>query len=77
MTDEWNINGNLYGSIHSSIQNDDIARMTHSKKNLAMLLATKPPLQRGIKHWFGLFQGEEVEERRAEGELKLRMQKLQ
>lgn len=51
--------------------------VTLQEKKLAVLLVTKPPLQRGIKHCFGLFQGEEGEERRIEGELKLRMQDLQ
>lgn len=40
-----------------------------ARKKLAMLLATKPPLQRSIKHYLALFQGEEVEERGIEGEL--------
>lgn len=42
-----------------------------------MLLATKPPLQRGIKDCSGPLQSEEVEERGVEGEFKLGMQKLQ
>lgn len=67
MTDEWNINGDLYGSIRSSIQTDDAARMAHSKKKLAMLLATKPPLQRSIKHYLALFQGERSGRKRRRG----------
>lgn len=57
MTDEWNINGDLYGSILSSIQTDDAARMAHSKKKVSYAFGNKASFAKKYQTLFGTISG--------------------
>lgn len=57
MTDEWNINGDLYGSTHSSVQTDDAARTTHSKKKVSYAFGNKASFAKKYQTLFGTISG--------------------